>query len=452
MTEAWRQEAEALEAAGRLDDAEAILGPRIAAEPNRPLVLQQAALLSFKRKHPHEAIERLERAVALMPNHPLFRRNLCEIYRSMDRLDEALIHGLRAAELTPDDANAHYNLGVLYYDRMEIAAAIHHDRKALALDPSMTAAHFELAEALLVSGQFEEGWQEYEYRFRLPNAPTLLQPGHDAPLWDGKPTPEGTLLMIGDQGFGDTIQFSRYIPDVVRLCPNLIVAASAEMLPLIRQQPGILHSSDRWEMLPAFHAYCPLSGLPRLFAADLTNIPAPIPYLKPDAGKIASWRHRLDTLVPKGMRRIGIVWAGRPAHGNDHKRSMKLSALDALARQDGVALISLQKGPAQAEIGRYFGPAPLFNLGAEIESFEDTMAILSLVERLVTVDTSVAHLAGAMGRPVSILLPFAPDWRWLMQRSDTPWYPNAKLCRQTAPGDWDSAVAAMLRTLERNSA
>jgi hypothetical protein len=164
------------------------------------------------------------------------------------------------------------------------------------------------------------------------------------------------------------------------------------------------------------------------------------------------WRHRLDTLAPKGYRRIGIVWAGRPTHGNDHNRSMKLRALDELARQDKVALISLQKGPSQSEIGRYFGLAPLFNLGAEINDFGDTMAVLALIERLVTVDTSVAHLAGAMGLPVSVLLPFASDWRWLIGRSDTPWYPSMTLCRQTAPGDWDSAVAAMLRTLDRRGA
>jgi hypothetical protein len=394
-----------------------------------------------------EASDRLEQAILLAPDEPLYRRDLCELYRLQGRLDEALTHGLRAVKLAPNDANAHYNLGILYYDRMEIEAAIDHDRRALALDLSLIGAHFELAEALLLSGQFEEGWAEYEYRFALPNVPPLLPPGHDWPLWDGSPMPTGTLLLIGDQGFGDTIQFCRYIPEVAALCPNLVVAASADMLPLIRQQRGIQQSACRWEDLPRFDAYCTLSGLPRLFRTTLANIPAPVPYLRADPEQAARWRQKLDALAPRNYRRIGLVWAGRPTHGNDANRSMRLQQLGALAHAEKVALVSLQKGVAQAELGRYFGTAPLINLGAEIADFTDTMAILATLDRLVTVDTSVAHLAGAMGRPVSILLPYACDWRWLTRRSDTPWYPSATLCRQAAPGDWESAMEAVLGSL-----
>jgi hypothetical protein len=450
--EEWRQEAEAHEAAGRLEAADELLGQILAASPDYLPALQQAALLSHKLKRPIEAIERLERVLALAPDQPVHHRNLCELYRGQGRLEEALVHGLRAVDLAPEDAGAHYNLGVLYYDRMEIETAIRHERRALELDPSLATAHFELSESLLLSGRFAEGWQEYEYRFAMPNVPLLLPAGHGKPLWDGTPMPTGTLLLIGDQGFGDTIQFCRYIRDVAKLCPSFVVAASIEMRPIILQQPGVTQCLDRWEAMPAFDAYCPLSGLPRLFRTGLDSIPAPVPYLKPDPAKLDQWRRRLDALVPKGYRRIGLVWAGRPTHGNDFNRSMRLGRLGALGRRDKTALLSLQKGPGQAEIGQYFGTAPLFNLGAEIEDFTDTMAILALTDRLVTVDTSVAHLAGAMGRPVSILLPYAPDWRWLMHRSDTPWYPSVTLCRQAAPGDWDSAVAAMLRSLDHRAA
>ena len=446
--EAWRLEAAAHEAAGRLEEAENLLGQILEARPDDLLALQQAALLSHKCKRIGEAIERLKRAIALAPDRPIYHSNLCELYRSQGQLDEALPHGLSAVELAPDDARAHYNLGVLHYDRMEIEDAIRRERRALELAPDLPTAHFELAESLLLSGRFEEGWREYEYRFDLPNVPPLLPAGHRQPLWDGRPMPTGTLLLIGDQGFGDTIQFCRYIAEVAKLCPNLILAASTEMQPIVLQQPGIKQCSDRWETLPAFDAYCPLSGLPRLFRTDLGNIPASVPYIRADPAKVAQWRRRLDVLVPKGYRRIGVVWAGRPTHGNDFNRSMKLQRLDALAKQDKTALLSLQMGPAQAEIGRYFGSAPLFNLGAEIADFTDTMAIIAAIDRLVAVDTSVAHLAGAMGRPASILLPYAPDWRWLMKRSDTPWYPSVTLCRQTSPGDWESAVVSMLRTLE----
>ena len=442
----WRADAEAHEQAGRLEEAEALLAQIIQAAPAYHPALHQAAILSYKRKRPLEAIARFERVLELAPDEALYHRNVCELYRSQSRLDEAVAHGKRAVELAPQDAGAAYNLGVIHYDRLEIDQALAAVRRSLELDPRQAAAHFELAESLLLTGQFEEGWREYEWRFDLPNAPKLLPP-NDRPLWDGKPMAQGTLMLIGDQGFGDTIQFCRYIPEVARLCPNLIMACSSEMRPIVMQQAGITRYFDRWEHMPAFDAYCPLSGLPRLFGTTLGNIPAPIPYVKADPAKAEHWRRRLDTLVPKGYRRIGLVWAGRPTHGNDFNRSMTLRKLEALAQLDGVALVSLQMGPAQAEIGRYFGRAPLINLGAEIGEVTDTMAILDGIDRLVAVDTGVAHLAGAMGRPVSILVPYAPDWRWLLDRADTPWYPTVTLHRQDAPGQWDGAIAKMMRTV-----
>jgi hypothetical protein len=192
-----------------------------------------------------------------------------------------------------------------------------------------------------------------------------------------------------------------------------------------------------------------LSGLPRLFGTVLTTIPVQIPYLHPDPELAARWRTRLDELVPKGLRRVGLVWSGRSTHGNDHNRSMRLRQLAALFDLKTVALVSLQLGPAQAEIGRYFGKTPLVNLGPEIEDFDDTMAILHGLERLVSVDTAVAHLGGAMGLPTSILLPFAPDWRWQLERSDTPWYPTVTLHRQISPGRWEEPVQEVCGVLSR---
>jgi hypothetical protein len=280
----------------------------------------------------------------------------------------------------------------------------------------------------------------------MPHSPRLL-PSNDHPLWDGKAMPSGTLLLIGDQGFGDTIQFSRYIPEAAKHCSTLIVACSRDMRPIVAQHAGIALCVDRWDDVPAFDAYCPLSGLPRCFGARLDTIPAAPRYLHADPQLVSQWRTRLDALAPAGYRRIGLVWAGRPTHGNDFNRSMRLQQLEALAKLERVAFISLQMGPAQADIGRYFGAAPLFNLGAEIRDFNDTMAILANIERLVTVDTAVAHLAGAMGVPVSLMLPYAPDWRWLMTRNDTPWYPSVTLCRQRGPGHWQGVVEQVLDAL-----
>jgi Tfp pilus assembly protein PilF len=446
----WRLEAETLENAGRLDEAENILGQILQQMPNYFPALHQAAILSYKRKRPGEALARLERVIELAPDQALYHRNICELYRSQKRLDEAVRHGKRAVELAPDDPGANYNLCVIHYDRLEMDEAIRYARRALALDPSMATAHFELAEGLLLTGQFKEGWEQYEWRFDLPNASPLM-PSKIKPLWDGTPMPDKTLLLIGDQGFGDTIQFCRYLPQVLARCPNIIMACSSEMRPVLIQQPGIAGYFDRWEQVPAYDAYCSLSGLPRVFETDHGNIPAPIPYVRSDPAKSAQWGERIAKLSPGGYRRIGLVWAGRPAHGNDFNRSMPLTTLAPLFKREGIVLLSLQMGAAQAEIGRYFGAAPLVNLGAEIQDFTDTMGIMDHLDRLVCVDTGVAHLAGAMGRPVSIMLPFAPDWRWLLKRTDTPWYPNTTLCRQASSGHWPSAIEAMLATLDQKA-
>ncbi|MGU3494046.1 tetratricopeptide repeat protein [Xanthobacteraceae bacterium A53D] len=444
----WLGEAAAHEQAGRLEEAEAVLAQVIAAQPDYPPGLHQAAIVSHRRGRPREAIARLERAISIAPDVALFHRNICEMYRGQQRLEEAHAHARRAVELAPEDAHAHYNLGVIQYDRMEIDAAIIHARRALALEPGMASAHFELAEALLLSGQFAEGWAEYEWRFSLPNSPRLL-PHADKPQWDGKPMTSGTLLLIADQGFGDTIQFCRHVAEVAKICPNIIMASSSEMQPIVAQQPGISAYYDRWENVPAFDAYCPLSGLPRLFGMDLSSIPAPVPYVRADKARVARWRARLADLVPRGYRTIGLTWAGRPTHGNDFNRSMTLASLAPLGALQDVALVSLQMGPAAGQVAQYYGAAPLINLGAEIADFADTMAILDVLDHVVAVDTSIVHLAGAMGRPASVILPFSPDWRWLTERADTPWYPSLRLFRQPRVADWATPVAQIAAYLAR---
>ncbi|WP_377807983.1 glycosyltransferase [Azospirillum sp. A29] len=383
---------------------------------------------------------------------------LCEELRRQGQLDRALHHGRLSLALLPDAAETLYNLGILHYDRQDVDHAIRCERRAIRLDPDSPGPHFELAEGLLLSGQLEEGWAEYEWRFRLPGAPppippSLLAAGRPAPRpqWDGHPFP-GRLLLVADQGFGDVIQFARYIPMVKRRCPDLVIAASPEMLPLLAQVSDKDRLHQKWESLPDFDCWCPLSGLPRLFGTTLATIPADGPYLLADPKLAARWRERLDGLLPKTWRRIGLVWTGRSTHGNDHNRSLPLRSLAPLLDLDGIAFVSLQVGGSQSQVGRYFGKAPLVNLGAEIEGFADSMAILQGLDRLVCVDTAIAHLAGAMGLPASVLLPFASDWRWLTNRSDSPWYPSVRLHRQSVPGCWDALieeVAALLRASAR---
>jgi hypothetical protein len=204
---------------------------------------------------------------------------------------------------------------------------------------------------------------------------------------------------------------------------------------------------DRWEQCPPFAVYCPLSGLPRLFATRLDTIPREPRYLHAEPERTAVWRTRLDDLAPAGFRRIGIAWAGRPTHNNDINRSMALAEFAPIAALDKVALVSLQKGAETAAIADYFGRAPLLNLGTEINDFLDTMSIIETLDIVVTVDTSVAHLAGAMGKPVWVLLPYAPDWRWLLEREDSPWYPTVRLFRQARPGDWAGVLRRVAEAL-----
>ena len=228
----------------------------------------------------------------------------------------------------------------------------------------------------------------------------------------------------------------------------MAIACSLELAPLLRQVTPHARLFQRWPDCPDYAAFAALSGLPRLAGTRVDNVPAPIPYLRADPARVALWKQRLDGLVPEGFRRIGVIWAGRPTHNNDRNRSALLTDFLPIANVPGIALLALQKGPKTGQAGEYYGRAPLINVGAEIQDYDDTMAILENIERLVTVDTSVAHLAGAMGRPVWIMLPRAPDWRWLLEREDSPWYPTVRLFRQTQVRRWDDVaqrIAAALR-------
>ncbi|MGH7059228.1 MAG: glycosyltransferase family 9 protein, partial [Stellaceae bacterium] len=239
----------------------------------------------------------------------------------------------------------------------------------------------------------------------------------------------------------------RYIPWAAARCTEIAVACSKELQPVVAQLPGAGAWFDQWERAPDFAAWSALSSLPRLAGTTLDTIPQGVPYLHADEAKFAHWADRLWALLPRGYRRIGIVWAGRPTHRNDARRSTRLAAFAPLAALPEVALVSLQKGPAQAEIGNYWGRAPLLNLGPELGDFADTIAVLECLELVVTVDTAVGHLAGAMRKPAWIMLPYAPDWRWLEDRSDSPWYPSVRLFRQTVERSWEPVIARIAAEL-----
>jgi tetratricopeptide (TPR) repeat protein len=431
---------------GRLPEAERMLDHILHAVPDAPLALHQKGVVLFRTGHHEAAAEMVERAISAAPGAIAFRRSLCPIYERLGRYDDALRIAREALDTDGDDLQTLHNIAVVHYRLLDLDESIACARRALALDPAAAGPHFQLAEALLLKGEFAQGWEEYEWRFKIPGAPSLMPPS-DRPQWDGNPLPEATLLLIADQGLGDSIQFSRYIPKVLERCPRVVVVADPLLHPLIRQVHPEANLIDRWEQCPPFAVYCPLSGLPRLFGTRLDTIPREVRYLHAEPERSAVWRTRLDDLAPAGFRRIGIAWAGRPTHNNDINRSMALAEFAPIAALDKVALVSLQKGPGTAAIADYFGRAPLLNLGTEINDFLDTMSIIETLDIVVTVDTSVAHLAGAMGKPVWVLLPYAPDWRWLLEREDSPWYPTARLFRQARPGDWAGVLRRVAEAL-----
>lgn len=426
------------ERCGRLGDAMRLLDHILAAVPDQGNALHLAGIVAFRRGDVARSLELMERSLSYGIDTPLYLRNICEVYRAMGRLDEALNAALRATALAPADPLCLHNQAIIHYHRLELDACLDCAGRAMRMDPSLPGAHFVRAEALLLRGDWAEGWEEYEWRFRIGNASPLM-PSSTKPQWDGKPLPH-TLLLVADQGFGDVIQFARYIPWAADRCPDIAIACSTELQPLLRQIAPGAHQFTRWEDAPDYAAFCAMSGLPRLAGTRTDTIPAPIPYLRAEPARATRWAERLNGLVPRGFGRIGLIWAGRPTHNNDRNRSARLGDFSPLANVPGIALLALQKGPRTGQAGTYYGRAPLINIGAEIQDYDDTMAILECLDLLVTVDTSVAHLAGAMGRPVWILLPRAPDWRWLLDRADTPWYPSVRLFRQQTVRRWDDVT------------
>jgi hypothetical protein len=441
------------ERARRIDDAARLVGHILAAAPDAGDALHLAGIIAFRRGDPAGALALMERSLRHGIDTPLHLRNICEVYRVLGRMDDALAAARRAAALAPADPLCLQNQAIVHYHRQELDAALACASGALRIDPSLPGAHFARAEALLLRGDWAEGWEEYEWRFRIGGAAPLMPssdlPQCNRPQWDGAPLPAGTLLLIGDQGFGDVIQFARYIPWARDRCRDLAIACSADMIPLLRQVAPDALLFAGWADCPDHAAFCPLSGLPRLAGTRAETIPAPVPYLRADPVRVAHWAARLDGLVPRDMRRIRLIWAGRPTHGNDRNRTVLLTDLAAIGRLPGIALLALQKGPKTGQAGAWYGRAPLINVGAEIGDYDDTMAILANIDCLVTVDTSVAHLAGAMGRPVWVMLPFAPDWHWLLGRDDTPWYPTMRLFRQTSVQRWDDVLQAVAAALAR---
>ncbi len=433
--------------AGRLDAADRLVGHILAVAPGHAEALHLRGTIAFRKGRLLDAADTMEKAMRLGAAGPLHYRNISEVYRQLGRLDEGAAAATRAVALEPSEPFGHFNLAMVEYDRLRIDASIAAARAAILRNPKMPEAHMKLGQALLVSGDLAAGWEHYEWRYQIPGAAPLV-PVSDRKQWDGTHLGSNRLLLIADQGYGDVIMFGRSIAWARERCPVLTIACSPEMRPIIEQLAPGADIVVRWEDCAEYFAYLPLSGLPRVAGIRLEHLPGSVRYLKTNPALAQRWKTRIDTALPGKAMRIAVCWAGRLTHNNDRNRSIPLDVLAPLARMSNVSFVSLQKGPAAAQCASWPGPAPLLNLDTEIESFEDSAAILEAVDVLVSVDTSLVHLAGALGRPAFVMLPFAPDWRWLLEREDSPWYPSLRLFRQACHGDWAGVVTRIETALE----
>ncbi len=394
-----------------------------------PTLINRANLLMDLRR-PAEALADYDRALTLRPNHPATIADRGNALLALDRPNEAL--GAYDAALRLDPGNAHTidhrGNALQVLGRFDDALASH--AQAARMAPTVPAMRVHLGLCRLLLGDFKNGWRDYEARRPPPHPP-----------WPDSVVGK-TILLQAEQGLGDTIMFCRYAPLVKALGATVLLRVPRPLARLMATLPGVDCVSSTDEPLPDHDHACPLMSLPLAFGTELHGVPAEVPYLTADQGLVTQWADRL----PKGDRkRIGLVWSGNPDHPNDRRRSIPLASFARLV--DGDAdFIGLQTDVRDSD-----EPALRDILMPELDNrdFADTAALIRLMDVVITVDTSVAHLAGAMGKPVWILLPHNPDWRWMHDRDDSPWYPSARLFRQPAPGDWDSVLERVGRELSR---
>jgi Flp pilus assembly protein TadD len=392
-----------------------------------------------------EAVACCCRALALQPDLAEVHSNLGIVFKDQGKLDEALACYRRAMELKPDYADAHNNLGGVFQHQGKLHEAIACFRRALELQPDFADAHWNHALMCLLHGNFAEGWPEYEWRARLKDARPRSFPQM---VWDGQPLQGKTILLHAEQGLGDTIHFIRYAPLVGQYQARVVVECQKPLLQLLAGCPGIDRLIGQGEELPEFDVHARLMSLPLICKTTMENIPASIPYICAAPALVAQWRERLDKI--DGFK-VGICWQGNPQFRGDRYRSFPLRHFADLARIPGVCLISLQKGAGREQLAEVREDLPVVDWADELDEaagpFMDTAAIMKNLDLVITSDTVIAHLAGAMGVPVWVVLPLVPDWRWLLERSDSPWYPSMRLFRQKRLEDWAGVFAEVQTAL-----
>jgi tetratricopeptide (TPR) repeat protein len=426
-----------LQAVGRYEEALAAADLALSHQPDELEALNRRGNALHSMGRHEEALVSYDRALALQPDSVESLNNRATALHSLNRFSEAIATCDRALAVRPDYLEALHNRGNALRDLGRHQEALTNYARALTFRPNYAEAHCGQSLVYLALGDFARGFSEYEWRWQT-SAPIMPPRNFSQPLWRGDADLAGkTILLHAEQGLGDTLQFCRYVPMVAARRARVVLEVQPPLKPLLRSLAGVGEIFAQGERLPDFDLHCPLLSLPLAFDTRLETVPATIPYIAAPPERAAAWAPRL---ARRTRPRVGIAWAGYAGHGNDRNRSIGLEPLLALA-SSGVSLISLQKQMSAQDRELLGAHGDILRAGEEFADFADTAAAIAELELVISVDTAVAHLAGAIGKPVFILLPYAPDWRWLLERSDSPWYPPARLFRQTRPGDWDSVIA-----------
>ena len=424
---------------GALNEALPIFDQALSLHPNLVSARNGKGVALKKLGRLTEAAREFEAALLMEPGAAYLHNNLGNVLQEQSKSSEALGCYRRATDLDPDYAEAHFSLGKLLKDEGRPIEAIASFERALAANPEYADAHFSLAMAYLVVGDFARGWREYEWRWRCTHFPGRRIDGQ---AWDGSDPNGRRLLLHAEQGFGDTLQAARYARLVKERGAHVIFYCQRELARVIETVPGVDDVAVEGAGVPAFDMYAAAMSLPAIFGTTLETIPREVPYLQAPV----DYDGRFDALLraAAGKRKIGIVWAGRPNHPNAPRRDCPSTSLAPLSRLPDVALFSLQTGGASDGL---YALENVVDLAPLLEDFGHTAALIDRLDLVITVDTAVAHLAGAMGRPVWLLLPFVAEWRWLLEREDSPWYPSMRLFRQDRPGDWAGVMRRVVKAL-----
>jgi tetratricopeptide (TPR) repeat protein len=448
-----------LKEAGEIEPAIERYRGALAARPGMIGALFNLANLLQDQGRLDDAIATWHRLLALAPNHAEAHAGLGNGLQQQGQVTAALAAYRQALAIKPSFPEAHYNLANTLQDDGQVGAALVHFRTAIELQPDYVEAHWNRSLALLVTGDLEAGWPEYEWRWRRRYSQRLVRP-FSQPQWQGEALAGQRILLHAEQGLGDTLQFCRYAPLVAARGPAETVLEVPEPLlgvmvdsfggldiRIVPMDPNFPHIDS----LPPFDVQCPLLSLPLAFGTTLETIPAAVPYLRVNPAKAEAWRRRLagDT-----RPRVGLVWAGGvrahdpEAAATDRRRSIALAQLAPLADLDTVSWYSLQKGAPAAQAKAPPAGMALIDLMDEVRDFADTAALVAQLDLVISVDTSVAHLAAGLGKPVWLLSRFDGCWRWLLEGDDSPWYPGLRLYRQATPGAWPPVIERLRRDVQ----